>query len=153
MISRRGTELLVGVFVTAGIAALFMLAMQVSNLSTVSMGDAYQVTARFTNIGSLNVRSPVKAGGVRVGRVSSINYDPDRFEAVVTLSIENRYDRFPRDTAASIFTAGLLGEQYIHLEPGVEEENLEQGDSLYITDSAIILERLIGRIITDKMME
>ena len=153
MISKRTTELLVGLFVAAGLVALFMLAMQVSNLSTVSMGNTYQVQARFSNIGGLNVRSPVKASGVRVGKVSAINYDDKKFEAVVTLSIEKRFDQFPKDTAASIYTDGLLGEQYVALQPGVEDNNLEDGDLLYITDSAIVLERLIGQIMVNKMSE
>ena len=151
MISRRGIEFLVGLFVAAGMAALFMLAMKVSNLSTVSLGNVYHVTARFTNIGGLTVRSPVKASGVRVGQVTDISYDDDTHEAIVTLSIEKKFNRFPKDTGASIYTAGLLGEQYIALQPGVEEDNLKDGDRLFITDSAMVLERLIGKFMVNKM--
>jgi phospholipid/cholesterol/gamma-HCH transport system substrate-binding protein len=151
VVTRRGIEFLVGLFVAAGFAALFMLAMKVSNLSTVTLGDVYRVTARFTNIGGLTVRSPVKASGVRVGQVTKIIYDDDTHEAIVTLSIEKKYNRFPKDTGASIYTAGLLGEQYIALQPGVEDANLQDGDRLFITDSAMVLERLIGKFMVNKM--
>ncbi|HEY7841503.1 MAG TPA: outer membrane lipid asymmetry maintenance protein MlaD [Gammaproteobacteria bacterium] len=151
--SRTAVEIWVGLFVAAGCAALFMLALKVSNMSTVSRGDAYELTARFENIGGLNVRSPVRASGVLVGRVSGISYDGDRFQAIVTLSIEKRFAAFPKDTSASIFTSGLLGEQYIGLTPGAEEEVLKDGDKITITDSAIVLERLIGQFMVDKMDE
>lgn len=151
MISRRGIEFTVGLFVAAGLAALFMLAMKVSNLSTVSLGDVYHVTAHFTNIGGLTVRSPVKASGVRVGQVTAIGYDDQKNQAVVTLSIEKHFDKFPVDTAASIYTAGLLGEQYIALQPGVEDRTLKDGDKLQFTDSAMVLERLIGKFMVNKM--
>lgn len=153
MMSRRIIEIWVGLFVTAGAAALFMLAMQVSNLSTVSTGDAYRVNARFSNIGGLNVRSPVKASGVVVGRVSGISYDDGPHEAIVMLSIEKRFNRFPVDTTASIYTAGLLGEQYIGLQPGAEEEMLKDGDTIFITDSAIVLEQLISQLLYKKLAE
>jgi phospholipid/cholesterol/gamma-HCH transport system substrate-binding protein len=151
--SARTMEVWVGLFVVAGAAALFMLAMQVSNLTTVSTGEAYQVTARFANIGGLNVRSPVRASGVLVGRVSAIRYDDDVHEAIVTLSIEKRFDRFPTDTAASIFTAGLLGEQYIGLTPGADDEVLTEGGSIMFTDSAVVLERLIGQFMVNRLSE
>lgn len=151
MVTRRGIEFLVGLFVAAGMAALFMLAMKVSNLSTVSLGDVYHVTARFSNIGGLTIRSPVKASGVRVGQVTDISYDDDTHEAIVTLSIEKKFNRFPKDTGASIYTAGLLGEQYISLQPGVEDDSLKDGDRLFITDSAMVLERLIGKFMVNKM--
>jgi len=151
MTSRRTIEFTVGLFVAAGLAALFMLAMKVSNLSTVSLGDVYHVTAHFTNIGGLAVRSPVKASGVRVGQVTAISYDDQKNQAVVTLSIEKRFSKFPVDTAASIYTAGLLGEQYIALQPGVEDKTLKDGDKLQFTDSAMVLERLIGKFMVNKM--
>lgn len=151
MISRRGIEFTVGLFVAAGLAALFMLAMKVSNLSTVSLGDVYHVTAHFTNIGGLTVRSPVKVSGVRVGQVTDISYDDQKNQAVVTLSIEKRFNKFPVDTAASIYTAGLLGEQYIALQPGVEDKTLKDGDKLLFTNSAMVLERLIGKFMVNKM--
>lgn len=151
--TRTSLEIWVGIFVAAGCAALFMLAMKVSNMSTVSRGAAYQLSARFENIGGLNIRSPVRASGVLVGRVSGISYDDDRFQAIVTLDIEQRFANFPKDTSASIFTSGLLGEQYIGLTPGAEDEVLADGDDITITDSAIVLERLIGQFMVNKMSE
>ena len=118
MKQNKTTEFLVGIFIVAGLAALLVLAMQVSNLGTLSRGDSYQLTARFENIGGLKVRSAVTVSGVRVGRIAGIDFDNDRFEAVVTMDIENRYNQFPDDTAASIYTACLMCEQYISLEPG-----------------------------------
>lgn len=153
MMKQYTLEIWVGLFVTAGIAALFMLAMQVSNLSAISKGDIYQVTAQFDNIGGLTVRSPVKASGVLVGRVTNITYDNNDYTAEVTLGIQRRFDKFPVDTRASIYTAGLLGEQYIELQPGFQENYLANGDRIMIAEPAIILEELIGRIIAEKIME
>lgn len=150
--SKRSIEIWVGLFVSAGVAALIMLAMQVSNLSSMSTGETYQIFAQFENVGGLNVRSPIKASGVLVGRVSDINYDDNAYAAIVTLSIKKGF-KFPKDTSASIYTAGLLGEQYIGLTPGAEEEELQEGDTIMFADAAIILEKLIGRIITDKLSE
>ena len=147
--TRQTLEIWVGIFVAAGIAALFMLAMKVSNLSTVNSGDSYKVTARFDNIGGLSIRSPVKASGVLVGRVSGIRYDKDYNVAVVTLNIQKRFDRFPTDSRASIYTAGLLGEQYIELVPGIDDTYLEDGNEIMMADSALILENLIGRVISE----
>ena len=149
----KTTELLVGVFVAAGVAALFVLAMKVSNLSSFSQADGYTVTARFENIGGLKVRSPVTVGGVRVGRVSQIDYDSDRFEALVTLELDGKYDQFPDDTTASIYTAGLLGEQYIALEPGGSEDLLTDGSEIEITQSALVLEKLVGKFLFNKAAE
>ena len=146
-------EAWVGLFVAAGCVALFMLAMKVSNLSTISTGDGYEIIARFGNIGGLAVRSPVRASGVLVGRVSDISYDSKSFEAMVTLSIEKQFNQFPTDTTACIFTAGLLGEQYVSLTPGAEEEVLKNGDTIMFSDSALVLERIIGKIVTDKLSE
>jgi len=151
--TRHTLEIWVGVFVVAGITALFMLAMKVSNLSTVATGDTYIVTARFDNIGGLSIRSPVKASGVLIGRVSNISYDDKTYSAIVTLSIQQQFNQFPVDSRASIYTAGLLGEQYIELLPGAEEEHLKDGDRLMMADSAMILEQMIGRIIADKISE
>ncbi len=148
--NKRSIEIWVGVFVTAGVAALVMIAMQVSNLSSMSTGDTYQVLARFENIGSLNVRSPIKASGVLVGRVSNISYDDENYSAIVTLSIKSNF-KFPKDTSASIFTAGMLGEQYIGLTPGADEDYLVEGDTLMFADAAIILEKLIGQFMLDKL--
>ncbi|MDT8388040.1 MAG: outer membrane lipid asymmetry maintenance protein MlaD [Thiogranum sp.] len=146
----KSVELMVGMFVAAGIAALFVLAMKVSNLSSFTPADSYQVTARFDNIGGLKVRSPVTAGGVRVGRVAAIEYDSTRFEAVTTLEIDQRYDSFPMDTSASIYTSGLLGEQYVGLEPGGAEELLEDGSDIDLTQPAMIIEKLVGKFLFDK---
>lgn len=147
------TELLVGMFITAGIVALFILAMQVSNLSAMAKGEGYSLTARFENIGGLKVRSPVTVGGVLVGRVASIDYDSDRYEAVVVLNMDENYDRFPDDTSASIYTAGLLGEQYISLEPGGSEDYLENGSEIELTQSALIIEKLISKFLFSKAAE
>lgn len=148
------TELMVGAFMAAGLLALFFLAMQVSNLSLARVGDdGYRVFARFDNIGSLKVRAPVNLAGVRVGRVEAIALDPDTFHAVLTLRIDRRYDRLPRDTFASIFTAGLLGEQYVSLEPGGSDETLGEGDRIEHTQSALVLERLVGQLLFSKAGE
>ena len=149
----KTTEMLVGMFIAAGLAALFVLAMKVSNLSALTQGDSYQVSARFENIGGLKVRSPVTVGGVRVGRVSGIDYDSDRYEAVVRLDLDRRFNKFPDDTSASIFTSGLLGEQYIALEPGGSEEFLQDGSEIEMTQSALVLEKLVGKFLFDKAAE
>ena len=125
--STRVIEVLVGIFVAAGLGALFTLAMQVSNLSTLNESEGYRVFAYFENIGGLKVRSPVTVSGVRVGRVSDISYDSERYQAKVTLNIDASQGYFPEDTSASIYTSGLLGEQYIALDPGAEEEMLSEG--------------------------
>lgn len=149
----RTLELLVGLFVAAGFAALFMLAMSVSNLSSYGNGDGYSIKARFDNIGGLKTRSPVSASGVRIGQVTDIHYDSDGYEAIVTMSIQPQYDKFPVDTAASILTSGLLGEQYVGLEPGAEEEYLTSGAEVDITQSALVLEQIIGQFLYSKADE
>jgi phospholipid/cholesterol/gamma-HCH transport system substrate-binding protein len=149
----RAIEIGVGAFMAAGFVALFFLAMQVSNLSATTTGEGYRVTARFDNIGSLKVRSPVTLAGVRVGRVVDVGFDPRTFEAVVTLHIESRYDAIPDDTFANIFTAGLLGEQYVGLDPGGSERNLQDGDEITHTQSALVLEQLIGQFLFKKAEE
>ena len=142
----RTVEIWVGVFVAIGLAALFMLAMQVSNLAALGGDrDSYTITAAFENIGGLKVRSPVTVSGVRVGRVDAIDYDLDSYEAVVTLRINDRYDSFPEDTTASIFTAGLLGEQYVALDPGGSMDNLTDGSRIQLTQSALVMEQIIGQ--------
>jgi phospholipid/cholesterol/gamma-HCH transport system substrate-binding protein len=149
----KALELVVGLFIAAGLGALLVLAMQVSNLSKLNSGDGYRVTARFTNIGGLKVRSPVSVGGVRVGRVADIDYDSERYEAVVTMQIEGKYDQFPDDTSASIYTAGLLGEQYVSLEPGGGLEYLRDGSTIDITQSALVLEQMVSKFLFDKAAE
>lgn len=149
----RTIEIGVGVFVAAGLVALFMLAMQVSNLSSMTNEQGYELTARFENVGGLKVRSPVSVAGVRVGRVAAISFDDDTYEAVVHMNIEPQYDRFPTDTSARIFTAGLLGEQYVALEPGGAEDMLKAGDSIRLTQSALVLEQIIGQFLFSKASE
>ncbi|MCG6898563.1 MAG: outer membrane lipid asymmetry maintenance protein MlaD [Gammaproteobacteria bacterium] len=143
----RTVEIWVGVFVALGIAALFMLAMQVSNLGTLSRNDGYIITAGFENVGGLKVRAPVTVSGVRVGRVEAIDYDHHSFEAVVSLRIDAKHDSFPQDTSASIYTSGLLGEQYVALEPGGSLENLKDGDRVQLTQSALVMEQVIGQFL------
>jgi phospholipid/cholesterol/gamma-HCH transport system substrate-binding protein len=143
----RFIETMVGLFVVLGVLALFMLAMKVSNLSRLTSNDGYEVSAFFENIGGLKVRSPVTVSGVRVGQVLEIVYDSDRYEAKVLMRIEASHDYFPIDTTASIYTAGLLGEQYVALEPGAEEDVLVAGDRIEFTQSALVLEEIIGKIV------
>ena len=145
--SIRTIEIAVGLFVAAGLAALFMLAMKVSNLANYTGDDGYEISARFDNIGGLKVRSPVAASGVRVGQVVAISYDSDGYEARVTMSIDPQYDKFPTDTAASVLTSGLLGEQFIGLQPGAEEEFLKAGSEIELTQSALVLEQIIGQFL------
>ena len=145
--SSKNVEVLVGVFVALGVAALMMLAMKVSNLADLSGDDGYEVHALFDNIGGLKVRSPVTMAGVRVGRVSGIDFDGRSFQAKVTFRIKPKFDMIPADTSASIFTAGLLGEQYVSLLPGGEERSLKQGDTLRLTQSAVVLEEIIGQFL------
>ncbi len=145
----RYLEMSVGLFVLLGIAALFYLAIQVSNIVEYRDGDTYEVIAYFDHIGGLKVRAPVTVSGVRIGRVSDIAYDPERFQARVVLAIRSGQDHLPADSQASIFTAGLLGEQYVGLEPGGDFEVLSDGDEILLTQSALVLENMIGRVLTN----
>ncbi len=149
----RMVELGVGAFMAAALLALFFLAMKVSNLGTLETGDSYRVTARFDNIGSLKVKAPVTIAGVEVGRVTEIAFDQERFQAVVTLAIQSRYDRIPDDSFAKILTAGLLGEQYVGLDPGGSDTYLKEGSEIEITQSALVLEEVIGQFIFGKTKE
>ena len=146
----RKIEILVGFFIAAAIAAFFMLAMSVSNMSSYGGGEQYTINARFDNVGGLKVRSPVSAGGVRIGRVTDIQYNSDTYEAIVSMAIDTQYDKFPLDTAASILTSGLLGEQFVGFEPGAEEEYLKAGDTIDLTQSALVLEQVIGQFLYSK---
>lgn len=146
----RTTEILVGLFMLLFLGAMTILALKVSNLTSLSGAAGYQVHANFDNVGGLRVRAPVSAGGVKVGQVSQITYDSETFEAKVTLTIDEKFNSFPTDTSASIYTAGLLGEQYIGLEPGADDEVLEQGGEIGLTQSALVLERLIGQVLLNK---
>lgn len=143
----RTIEIGVGLFVAAGLAALLVLAMQVSNLSAFDSGGGYTLTAYFDNVGGLKVRSPVTMGGVHMGRVTGIDYDSTTYEAVVQMRIEDRFDKLPLDTSASIYTAGLLGEQYVGLEPGGAEAYLTDGGAIRLTESALVLERMVGQFL------
>lgn len=147
----RLTEIWVGVFVAAGMAALFMLAMKVSNLSTYNEGEGYIVTARFEDISGLKERSPVTMAGVRIGRVKAITFDNDSLQAVVTMRIQTRHNALPKDTSASIYTAGLLGEKYVGLEPGGDDKSLKQGDVVKLTQDSLVLEKLIGQFVTNML--
>ena len=140
-------DTLVGLVVASGIAGLFFLAMQVSNLSSFVEEDSYSITARFENSGGLKIKSPVSAAGVKIGKVSAISFDPKTYQSVVQMSINSQYNTIPDDTTASIFTAGLLGEQYVNLEPGGSDVFLQNDGKIEITQSAIILEKAIGQFL------
>ncbi len=145
----RAVEISTGLFVFLGFAALFFLITQTTTIGGYVQDDTYDVTARFQNVGSLKVRSPVSMAGVTIGRVSAIEFDPRRLDAVVTMRIENRYDQIPEDSDASILTAGLLGSQYIGLQPGGSEIYLEDGSEVLFTQSAVVLENLIGKFLVN----
>ena len=152
MMSRKELDLWVGVFVAIGISGLLFLSMKVANLSSFSAPETYQIRAKFDNIGGLKPRAPVKAAGVVVGRVSDVRFDNETFEAAVTLMVDSRF-QFPRDTSAKILTSGLLGEQYIGLSAGGDTVNLKTGDTLKITQSAVVLENLISQFLYSKAAE
>jgi phospholipid/cholesterol/gamma-HCH transport system substrate-binding protein len=149
---RRTLDLWVGVFAAAGIAALLGLAMKVGNLTSSDIGETYTVTAAFENIGGLKPRAPVKSAGVVVGRIEHIKFDTKRYEALVTMELDKRYP-FPKDTFANIYTAGLLGEQYIGLEAGGEEAVLKDGDEITQTQDAVVLEKMISQFLYNKASE
>jgi len=161
--NKRVVEIGVGIFVATGLAALLILALQVSNLTLLGNGPSYQVTARFENSSGLKVRAPVSIAGVRVGEVIDIRFDPETYEAVVTLTISKKYDQLPIDSQAGIQTAGLLGEKYVSLIPGSgfafgdggsEEESepqvLVNGGVISDTNSSMVLEDMIGQFIFGK---
>ena len=145
-------DLWVGLFVCAGIGALLVLALKVGNMSGFSVADTYKVYAEFDNVGGLKPRAPVKGAGVVVGRVADVSFDNDSFRARVTLHVDKRY-KFPKDTSASILTSGLLGEQYIGMDGGGDEQMLKEGDRLLITQSAVVLEKIIGQFLYGKAAE
>lgn len=140
-------ELASGIFLLLGIAALVWLATRATDYGQDIGKETYQVTARFQNVGDLRLRAPVKIGGVTVGLVDKVELDPVTFEAVVTLSLASRFDEIPDDTGASVLTSGVLGDRYIGLEPGGSPEMLADGDELFITQSAIVLEQVIGKFL------
>ncbi|HLP97719.1 MAG TPA: outer membrane lipid asymmetry maintenance protein MlaD [Sideroxyarcus sp.] len=144
---RTTLDLWVGAFVVAGLVALVVLALKVGNLSTYNVSESYELQAHFTNVGGLKPTASVRSAGVLVGRVTSIVLDTERYEAKVTMSIDKRY-QFPKDTFANILTSGLLGEQYIGLMPGGDDVMLANGDEFKKTQSAVVLEDLIGKFFT-----
>lgn len=149
---RTTIDLWVGIFVALGVAALLGLAMKVGNLTSSNIGETYTVTAAFENIGGLKPRAPVKSAGVVVGRVGDITFDSKTYEAVVSLNVDKRYN-FPTDTFANIYTAGLLGEQYVGLEAGGDEVNLKNGDKISQTQDAVVLEKMISQFLYNKASE
>jgi len=149
---RSTIDIWVGLFVAAGFAGLLFLALKVGNLASFSTAQMYQLQARFANIGGLKVRAPVKSAGVVVGRVSDIRFDNESYEAIVTFNIGASY-QFPRDTSAKILTSGLLGEQYVGLEAGGDATMLKAGERLRLTQSAVVLENLIGQFLYNKAAE
>ncbi len=149
---RSMLDLWVGLFVCAGIGALLVLALKVGNMSGFSVADTYKVYAEFDNVGGLKPRAPVKSAGVVVGRVADVSFDNQSFRARVTLHIDKRY-QFPKDSSASILTAGLLGEQYIGMDGGGDDQVLKDGDRLMITQSAVVLEKIIGQFLYGKAAE
>lgn len=149
---RTTIDLWFGAFVAAGFAALLVLALKVGNLGQEGAKQTYNVEARFDNIGGLKPRGPVRSAGVLVGRVHEIHFDNERFQASVTLALDTRYT-FPKDTSASILTSGLLGETYIGLEAGGDDQALAAGDRIRITQSAVVLEKLISQFLFSKAQE
>ncbi|TCS37261.1 phospholipid/cholesterol/gamma-HCH transport system substrate-binding protein [Paucimonas lemoignei] len=149
---RKSLDLWVGLFVLVGALALLFLALKAGNMSTFSFEKTYPVVTKFDNIGGLKPRAPVKSAGVVVGRVADIKFDDKSFQAQVTLELQSRY-QFPKDSSAKILTSGLLGEQYIGLEPGGDTANLAAGDQIKMTQSAIVLENLISQFLFSKAAE
>jgi phospholipid/cholesterol/gamma-HCH transport system substrate-binding protein len=150
---RSTLDLWVGLFVCAGVGALLILAMKVGNMASIGIGNEnYTIYAHFDNIGGLKPRAPVKSAGVVVGRVAAVGFDNNKFNARVALTIDSQY-KFPKDTGASILTSGLLGEQYIGLEAGGDATDLGNGDTLKLTQSAVVLEKLISQFLYSKAAE
>ena len=149
---RKGIETLVGVFVLLGLIAVVFLALKAANLASFNTGPTYAITARFDNIGGLKVRAPVKSAGVTVGRVTAIALDPQSYQGRVTMELDASV-KFPADTSAKILTSGLLGDQYVGLEPGGSDKNLGAGDQIGMTQSAVVLENLIGQFLYNRAAE
>lgn len=149
---RKSMDLWVGLFVLLGAGALLFLALKAGNMSSFSFGETYPVVAKFDNIGGLKPKAPVKSAGVVVGRVEKISFDDQSFQALVTLQMQGNF-KFPKDSSAKILTSGLLGEQYIGLEPGGDTNNLAAGDRIKMTQSAIVLENLISQFLFSKAAE
>jgi phospholipid/cholesterol/gamma-HCH transport system substrate-binding protein len=148
----KSIELMVGLFVLLGMVGLVFLALKAANLGSAGGGDSYALTARFDNIGGLKPRAPVRTAGVTVGRVTAITLDAKTYQGVVKMEIERGYE-FSKDTSAKILTSGLLGDQYVGLEPGGAEEVLAAGGQIKQTQSAVVLENLIGQFLFNKAAE
>lgn len=153
MINRKSLELWVGLFVAAGILALAMLAFKVGNLTSADVLNGYTITARFDNVGGLKVKAAVTMAGVRIGRVSAITFDGSKYQALVSMDIDGRFMNIPKDSSAGVLTSGLLGDQYIGIVPGGDEAYLKNGDTVLHTQSALVLENLIGQMIFNKAGE
>lgn len=149
---RSALNLWVGLFVAAGFAAILVLAFKVGNLGSANLSDAYTVTAHFDNIGGLKERAPVRSAGVVVGRVVGVRFDDKRYDAEVTMRLDRRY-KFPKDTTASILTSGILGENYIGLDAGGDPDMLQDGGNFKLTQSAVVLEKLIGQFLFSKAQD
>lgn len=147
MLGKRFIEFVVGLFMLAGIVAMFMLALKVSGLSQYSTHDAFRVAAVFDNVGDLKVRAPITIAGVRVGEVDGISIDPKTFKATVSMLIDNKQTNLPSDSSAKILTAGIIGANYIEIIPGYAEDNLKNGAIINDTQPAIILENLISQLV------
>ncbi len=150
--SNKSTEVLVGLFVLLGMAALLFLALKAANLASFSTEATYPLSARFDNIGGLKARAPVRSAGVTVGRVTAITLDSKTFQGVVSMDIRQGF-RFPKDSSAKILTSGLLGDQYVGLEPGADEADFAPGATITQTQSALVLENLIGQMLFNKAAE
>jgi phospholipid/cholesterol/gamma-HCH transport system substrate-binding protein len=146
---KKGIETMVGVFVLLGMVGLVFLALKAANLGSFNAGSTYSLTARFDNIGGLKRHAPVRSAGVTVGRVVSIELDRKTYQGVVHMELDTKVE-FPKDSSARILTAGLLGDQYIGLEPGADEKSLVAGDAIKQTQSAVVLESLISQFLFNK---
>lgn len=132
-----------------GLAALLFLAFEATDVGSFGDEGSYQITARFTNVGDLKPRAPVAVAGVNIGTIDSIELEPDSYEAIVTMTISSLYNEIPDDTSASIYTKGILGDKFIELEPGGSIDYLQDGDELYISNSAVVLEKLVSKYLFD----
>jgi phospholipid/cholesterol/gamma-HCH transport system substrate-binding protein len=149
---RKSIDIWVGLFVLLGAASLMFLALKAGNMSTLSFGSSYAVVTKFDNIGGLKPNAPIKSAGVVVGRVGEISFDDKTFQASVVMNLDGRY-KFPKDSSAKILTSGLLGEQYVGIEPGGDTQNLAAGDRIKMTQSAVVLENLISQFLFSKAAE
>ena len=149
---RKTVDLWVGIFVTAGLVGLLVLALKVGNASSISVSDGYTIIAEFDNVGGLRARAPVRSAGVLVGRVEMVGFDNETLRAKVLMRVDKRYE-FPKDSSVSILTAGLLGDQFIGIDGGGDIELLQDGDRVKLTQSAMVLEKVIGQFLYGKAAE